>query len=290
MEESRYVDIKLDFAFKHIFGRIENKDILASFLNAVLPDGVRVANILRIEESKILPLDKKERGVDYDILCVDDKDQQFIVEMQNRGQKYFVQRMLFYTSKAISNQGVKGKDWNYNLLPVHFVGVLNFLIENEAFADEAVVHIFLKNQENLIVTPHFSFTLVQLPLFISKELDVTSVQNTWLYLFRNLDKIPEMPANLKSTIFEEVFEKAEEFKMNPTTRKIWEEGIKRQRDLDNQIELAKMEGLKEGLLKGEKRGEKRERILFAKRLKAEGFTLSMIAKLTELSEKEIEAL
>ena len=74
--------------------------------------------------------------------------------------------------------------------------------------------------------------------------------------------------------------------MNPTTRKIWEEGIKRQRDAENQLASA----MQKAKLEGEKKGEQKERILFVKRLKAEGFTLSMIAKLTELSEKEIEAL
>jgi predicted transposase/invertase (TIGR01784 family) len=52
---------------------------------------------------------KKDRGLIYDILCETVNNKKIIVEMQNKPQKHFIARSIFYVSQAVARQGVKGE-------------------------------------------------------------------------------------------------------------------------------------------------------------------------------------
>ena len=62
----------------------------------------------------MLPETKDQRGIIYDVFCTTDTGEHIIVEMQNKSQAYFIDRSLFYASKTIVDQGVKGQ-WDYHL-------------------------------------------------------------------------------------------------------------------------------------------------------------------------------
>lgn len=59
------------------------------------------------------------RSVIYDLRCKTQDGDEFIVEMQNKGQKHFSNRILYYLSHAILEQGEKGTSWNFDLHPVY---------------------------------------------------------------------------------------------------------------------------------------------------------------------------
>ena len=57
-----------------------------------------------------------ERRAIYDVYCTTEKGDHFIVEMQKAKQDNFRDRVLYYSSFAIREQGQKGsstKPWNY---------------------------------------------------------------------------------------------------------------------------------------------------------------------------------
>jgi predicted transposase/invertase (TIGR01784 family) len=60
--------------------------------------------------------------------------------------------------------------------------------------------------------------------------------------------------------------------------------------MDTSFEEGKIEGKTEGKIEGKIEGKREAKIEVAKNMKAEGFTLSQIAKITGLTETEIEAL
>jgi len=283
-------DLKIDLAFKLVFGDINNKHILKHFLNCVLPDGIQVEEIISIENPDIQPEFPFERGVEFDVLCIDSEGKQFIVEMQNRTQTHFLDRMLFYVAKGITEQAKKGKLWKYELMPIHFVGILNFVINNEATSEEIIQHITLKNQQNLIVSRKTSFTLVQLPLFIKEIKELESDLEKWLYLFRYMDKLKENQQILKNGIFTDVFYIAEKYTMSAEIRKIWEAEIKKQRDEEAKLDFARKEGELRGELRGEQRGKlegKLEgkiegKLEIAKALLLKGLNLMDISQITGL--------
>jgi predicted transposase/invertase (TIGR01784 family) len=97
------VNPKIDLVFKKLFGSEENKDILLSLVNAVLPPSQQVAsitlknpyNVSDYAEGKLSILDIKAEGEDGRL---------FDVEMQIRGSKYYGKRALFYWAKIFGSQ------------------------------------------------------------------------------------------------------------------------------------------------------------------------------------------
>ena len=72
--------------------------------------------------------EKRERGVIFDVACETDDGRHVIVEMQKKEQKYFVDRALFYSSKAIVEQAKTG-EWDFHLTPVYTVCFMDFIAE-----------------------------------------------------------------------------------------------------------------------------------------------------------------
>jgi len=67
-------------------------------------------------------------------------------------------------------------------------------------------------------------------------------------------------------------------KYNPKERQSYENSLKYYRDMENSLDLKYAKGLEEGIL------------LTARNMKSEGFSSAQIAKVTGLTENEIEAL
>jgi hypothetical protein len=97
------VNPKIDLVFKKLFGAEENKDILLSLINSILPHYQQIAtlelknpyNVSDYAEGKLSILDIKaqdENGVQYDI------------EMQIKGNEFYGKRTLYYWAKMFGSQ------------------------------------------------------------------------------------------------------------------------------------------------------------------------------------------
>jgi len=103
----RYINLLTDFAFKRIFGNEEHKDLLIHFLNEVLsPEGKKIKD-LRFKNNEQTIDNKEDRKVIFDFYCEDESGDQFIVEIQRNKLKNFRERMLYYASKVLVDQGQK---------------------------------------------------------------------------------------------------------------------------------------------------------------------------------------
>jgi predicted transposase/invertase (TIGR01784 family) len=95
----RYLDPKNDFVFKRIFG--EHKDLLMSFLNALMPldPGQEIEDVEYLHP-EIVPENPAKKLSIVDVRCIDNYGRQFIVEMQVLWTDSFYSRMVFNASKA----------------------------------------------------------------------------------------------------------------------------------------------------------------------------------------------
>ena len=124
---ARYINPFSDWSFKRIFGQEYSKDLLIEFLNQLLLGEQHITNV-KFKDKEMLPETKDQRGIIYDVFCTTDTGEHIIVEMQNKSQAYFIDRSLFYASKTIVDQGVKGQ-WDYHLTPVYVICFMNFDID-----------------------------------------------------------------------------------------------------------------------------------------------------------------
>ncbi|MGH7193730.1 MAG: Rpn family recombination-promoting nuclease/putative transposase, partial [Candidatus Saccharimonadales bacterium] len=130
-------DPKVDYAFKHVFGREQSEPVLISLLDAVLqPEpGRQIASLELLN-----PFNDKEALDDklsiLDIKARDQSGRQFNIEMQVLGYGPFRERSLYYWSRLYQSQMQEGM--NYELLrPTIAV----CFVDTPLFADLADYHL-----------------------------------------------------------------------------------------------------------------------------------------------------
>ena len=115
---------RVDFAFKKLFGSTANKDVLISFINAVVSKADQVIDVTLLN-----PYNEKEHSADklsiLDIKATDEKGNQYNIEMQLTDQVYYNQRALYYWSKLYTSQLQEGDAFN-TLKKTISINILNF--------------------------------------------------------------------------------------------------------------------------------------------------------------------
>ena len=96
----RYINPFTDWGFKRLFGQEFSKDLLINFLNDLFEGEFQIKDVT-FKDKEQLGDSNDLRGCIFDIYCVTDDDKHFIVEMQNRWVPFFVNRSIYYASKAI---------------------------------------------------------------------------------------------------------------------------------------------------------------------------------------------
>ena len=124
---AKFINPRVDWAFKRIFGSDDTKECLITFLNGVFEDEFVIKDVkhLKTEQTRH---QKRERGVIFDVACETSDGRHVIVEMQKKEQRYFVDRALYYSSKAIVEQAKPG-EWDFHLTPVYTVCFMDFIAE-----------------------------------------------------------------------------------------------------------------------------------------------------------------
>ncbi|MGB1282903.1 MAG: Rpn family recombination-promoting nuclease/putative transposase [Polaribacter sp.] len=285
--KAKYINPLTDFGFKKLFGTEPNKVLLIDFLNQILPD--RKIKDVSYSSVEKLGLTNTDRSAIFDLYCIGDNGERFIVEMQKAEQNYFKDRSVFYASFPIQEQAQKN-EWNFKLEPVYTIGILDFIFDDHKDEKELVHIVELKNQKNEVFYNKLKFIYIELPKFKKNEEELETHFDKWLYVFRHLWQLNERPKKLQDRVFTKLFEVAEIAKFNTNERKAYEHSLKRYRDIHNVIDTAEKKGkkkyLKEGIKKGVKKGIKKT----AKKMKSEGFTNEQIKKITGLDDNEINHL
>lgn len=273
--KEKYINPLTDFGFKKLFGTEPNKSLLIDFLNQILPDQrIKDLTYSSGEKQGITELDRKAV---FDLYCVGDNGERFIVEMQKAKQKYFKDRSLFYASFPIQEQSKKNK-WDYKLDPVYSVGILDFTFDDQKDSKKLLHIVELKDKKHKVFYDKLKFVYVELPKFKKKEKDLKTHFDKWLYVFTHLSELQDRPKKLQDRIFDKLFKAAEIAKFSPAEREAYQESLKYYRDIQNVVDTSKEEGRKE------------EKIEIAREMKKNGEPIEKIMKYTSLSREEIEKL
>jgi predicted transposase/invertase (TIGR01784 family) len=276
---AKYINPFTDFGFKKIFGEEASKPLLIDFLNALLPQNIKIVD-LNFKNTEQLGQTDADRIAIYDIYCENENGEKFIVELQKAKQNYFKERTIYYSTFPIREQAEKG-EWNYNLKAVYCVGILDFTFddyENEPEKSEVVHTIKLKNQNGKTFYDKLTYIYLEMPNFKKQEADLKTRLDKWLYFIKHLEDFQSIPTVFKDEVFTQAFEKAELAKFGQAELDNYEYSLKTYRDLKGVIDTAFDEGKIEG------------KIEVAKKLKLKGLSSSDIADLTGLTKSEIDNL
>ena len=312
----RYINFYTDFAFKKLFGTEINKDLLISFLNALLQGREEITEITYLNTEHLGTQEYDRRAV-FDVYCKNEKGEHFLVEMQKGEQQFFKDRSIYYSTFAIREQAPRG-EWNYGLKGIYTIGILNFCFNDQK--DTSYYHEvkLMDTATKEIFYDKLTFIYLEMPKFTKTEDELTTLFDKWLYAIRNLASLMERPRALQEKVFQHLFEAAEIAKFDRKERYEYEESLKVYRDWFSVMETAELRGMAKGMAKGIEKGmaeglakgmaeglekgmaEGRAKGLEAGRaeslwnvalkMKQDGLDASFIAKFTGLPEEEINNL
>ena len=279
----KFINPFTDWGFKHIFGRDISKDLLIDFLNGLFAGKMRITN-LNFCNTEQIPETNDDRNVVFDLFCTTDDGEKIIVEMQNRPQTYFIDRAVFYTSRAISNQGSVG-EWDYHLTPVITVCFMNFVAfgkekggslgrKKEYDAPFRVDMILADEKTGKRLSDKMHFSFLQLPVFQKEEDECENDFERWIYILNNMETFQRMPFLAQNAVFRKLAEISDISALSKEEHRKYDESIKRYRDTMAVINYA----------------VKEERAKLVSNMFKSGMSIANIAACTGLTEEELAQL
>ena len=303
-----YINPMTDFGFKKIFGDAE---IMKAFLNDVIQPVSPIEKVTFLDK-EMLPEKDDQRGVLYDLLCKTEDESEFLVEMQNAPQEKFSDRVIFYLSRSISQQGYRGKlrnhKWDYELRPVYGVFLLNFHLERRNPQKLRTLHVTVDEDNHRIFSDKLSAYMIELPCIKGKkEEDCETNIERWMYNLYNM-KTSTKPLAFQDImpVFKTVASQAEFNNMSESEQERYMRLLDIYRTNLSALNYSRKEGreeghaeglqegmekgLQEGMVKGKTEGKLEERYNNAKALKENGVPVAIISVSLGLSVEEVEKL
>jgi len=280
----KYIDPFTDFGFKHIFGTEENKRFLISFLNDLLELDDKIIDI------EYRNLEKLGLSITiFDVYCTDEKNNNFIVQIQRSNDKYFKEKSIFYSTFPIQEQS-QLEAYNYNVTKIYSITILensNNEDNNDKFLRK-VKFISSKNKE--IFYDRLTYYYLEMSKFRKTEKELSTHLDYWLYYLNNIASMTKIPEILKKDeLIEEAFEVAEFLALDKDKQFEYQQDLKARWDNKACLDFAEETGVEKGLEMGKEVGKKEREKEIAKSL-LDVLDIETIALKTGLSIEEIERL
>ncbi|MDK0981382.1 Rpn family recombination-promoting nuclease/putative transposase [Clostridium perfringens] len=277
---------QIDFVFKKIFGTEKNKPILINFLNAVIKPTTPIKDV----EIKNNDIDKdfiEDKFSRLDVKATTSNKEHINIEIQVKNEYNMIQRTLYYWSKMYSEQ-IQNRD-NYSKLErTVCINILNFkYLKNDKYHNAYRLKEITSNEE---LTDLQEIHFIELPKFneIGNKEYVENVEKMdalekWLEFLvepesntvRQLELSNEEIKLAKSELYRLSMDSKEREQYNMREKAIY--------DRISALENAEAKGKKEGKLEG----KLESKLEVVKKSLSQGLEISLISKITGLSEEEI---
>ena len=287
--------IRFDWAMKRLLRDKANFGVLEGFLTTLLNEEIKINKLLESESNQEDEFDKQNR---VDLLAENDKGELFLVEVQNNSEYAYFQRMLFGTSKLVTEYINRGKGYGF-IRKIYSVNIVYFNLGN---GTDVVYHgktefRGIHNGELLNLSP-----------FQKQKFNVDAVSDLYpeYYIlkvndFNKWSKVPleqwiyflntgNIPADATAPGLSEAREKLQLVRMSKAELNAYYHHLDNVVILRDNIVTARGEGRLEGRAEGINIGTEQTKTDIARQMKSDGMSVSTIMKYTGLTEEEIGKL
>jgi len=291
--------IRFDWAMKRLLRNKTNFCVLEGFLTTLLGEKIVIQKLLESESNQEDEFDKYNR---VDILAEDSKGELFLIEIQNNSEYAYFQRMLFGTSKLVTEYIERGD----NYAKVRKVYSINIVYFSLGHGKDYVYHgktefRGIHTNDLLELTPFQrqtfkADTVSQLypEYYILKVNGFNQVAKSpleeWIYYLNTGD----IPSNATAPGLDEARKKLKLAMMTHDELKAYYRHLDNIVILRNNIiterEEGRFEGHEKGLAEGLAEGAKNKAIEVARFLKASGAAIALIMGATGLTKEEIDSI
>ena len=282
--------IRFDWAMKRLLRDKANFGVLEGFLTTLLGKKIKIQKLLESESNQ--ENDDKQNRVD--VLAEDDKGELYLIEVQNESELAYFQRMLFGTSKLVTEYINRGQNYDH-IRKIYSVNIVYF---NLGGGTDIVYHgktefRGIHNGEVLSLSPfqqqRFKVDAVSdlyPEYFILKVNDFNKWSKVpleqWIY-FLNTSEIPH---DATAPGLAEARKKLQIDRMTPAERNAYYRHLDNVVILKDNISTARGEGRMEGRAEGRAEAMKET----ARKMKQSGMDVKLIMQFTGLKAEEITSL
>ena len=283
--------IRLDWAMRRLLRDKANFGVLEGFLTTLLGKTIKIQKLLESESNQENEDDKQNR---VDVLAEDDKGELYLIEVQNESELAYFQRMLFGTSKLVTEYINRGQNYDH-IRKIYSVNIVYF---NLGGGTDIVYHgktefRGIHNGEVLSLSPfqqqRFKVDAVSdlyPEYFILKVNDFNKWSKVpleqWIY-FLNTSEIPH---DATAPGLAEARKKLQIDRMTPAERNAYYRHLDNVVILKDNISTARGEGRMEGRAEGRAEAMKET----ARKMKQGGMDEKLIMQFTGLKAEEITSL
>jgi len=272
------INPKIDLVFKKIFGTDENKDLLKSLINSVLPENQKITTITIKNPYNEIDFVGDRLSV-VDIKATDDKDHWYNIEIQIREQSFFGRRSLFYWSELYGGQLFETDSFD-KLNKTISINLLDF----SYFPDARYVRRYcLKDFDTNETYPEMDYIdmyYIELKKFDGELEHIKNTLDRWITFLNKAGELEKenLPKELAEPEIRKAMETLEHINLNKKEREYYEERKKFLRD-----EYAADKTVEE-------KARNERSIEIAKNAILENLPNELIKKLTNLLDEQINKL
>ncbi|MBF0545063.1 MAG: Rpn family recombination-promoting nuclease/putative transposase [Candidatus Riflebacteria bacterium] len=262
MSERRLVSF--DWAIKRLLRSKANFEILEGFLSELLNEDLKIVAVLESESNKDTKFQKQNR---IDVKVKNNKDQLVIVEIQYESEHDFLQRILFSTSKVITENLEVGHPYS-DVIKVYSVNILYFDFghgEDYIYYGNTTFKGIHKHDELKLNERQKEIFKKEFPKQIFPEYYLIKVNNfddvarntldEWIYFLKN----EKIKSEFSAKGLKKAWEELDILKLSDEERRAYEsynDDLHYQASMvQSTYGVGKLEGLKEGEEIGIKKGE-----------------------------------
>ena len=287
--------IRFDWAMKRLLRDKANFSVLEGLLTTLLNEKITISRLLESESNQESEFDKYNR---VDLLAEDSKGELILFEIQNNNEYAYFQRILFGTSKLVTEYIYRGNGYE-KIRKIYSVNIVYFAL---GCGTDFVYHgktefRGIHNNELLELSPFQKQTFkVDAVSELYPEYYILKVNDfnrwsklpleQWIYFLNT----GEIPADATAPGLPEAREKLKLDKLSKDELRAYYRHLDNIVILRDNIYTEREEGRLEGRAEGRAEGEQKKAIEVARFLKSSGSPIELIMGASGLSKEEIDLL
>ena len=245
-----FISFLSDYGFKITFGDESDTLFLRTALGAVFQSDIPVGEVTFLNK-EFSGITKAARGGLYDLMCLNEHGETFIVEMQLSPFKYFMQRLKFYAFQRF-NTFIKKGDFEFdNLKKIYSIA---FLAHNIFPNSKEYYHYgTIQNQHGEEMDSQITHIIIEIRKFDKPASEIRTNLDKLIYIMKNLENINkgliEIPEFITEEWIKSAVEKLDKCRMTADERMYYEMMVMKNASIfysqREEMEAAKEEARKE---------------------------------------------
>lgn len=287
-----YVDLLSNGGFKAVFGDINNKDVVISIINVLLPSHRKVVDIEYLPTDQQGPVIDLNKEFQYDFMCRDASGTVFIVEMQRYYEEYWFKRCVSYASRAYDRQNRRGAV--YDVPPVYLIGLMGTEIEHpdmDQWQDRYVSeYTFREKESHDLLDETIVIIFAELARFDKTAEECRTEQERMLFLLKNIGSMNMQPQSFEDQTYGRIFEACRLAGFSEEKRIKYDSDMNDERRLKGQYAAYRRMGYEAGNAEGRAEGRGEERRDIVTRLHSKGMSPEQISDTLDVGLDEVKLI